>query len=212
MLATRCSSRRLLQNAARVAQIQQPKIPSSALMRSTSHGGCLQQQQQRRTLSTRKDAQMEAEERADAQMEMPSGLEAVQALPMEIKLSNYATAAVLVAFVSGVYYYSMQAIAGSGKPIKDQFTGKATDEDTLAALRMEANDALMAKEQKKSASELQAQELAQLDMGLSDKDDLGDDLIVAVAAPDAIAQVEEDKNRAAMKSKGGGSDGKRPLW
>ena len=65
-----------------------------------------------------------------------------------------------------------------------------------------AKEALLAKEE----SERSAEELAELDVTMSGVD--GDDVIVAVAADEDIAQKEEDLNMKAAKKGSGG----RPLW
>ena len=52
--------------------------------------------------------------------------------------------------------------------------------------------------EKKEAQQRSAEELAQLDMGVSDKD-LEKGITLAVAAPDAIATEEEERNKAALK-------------
>ena len=105
----------------------------------------------------------------------------------EIHMKNYALAVSLIGFCTAVWYYSIQAV---GKP-------EGGMEELLA-------DAASAKQNQllKSESERSAEELAQLDVTMSGVE--GDDLIVAVAADDEIAQREEDLNMDAAKKKNGG--------
>lgn len=151
-----------------------------------------------RKLSTDKgkfyDPQAEANARMNENMGKMSGIEAVQALPKEIHMANYATAVGLVGFVGYVFWYSMTAV------------GQSTGSDPLANLQSEAAEARAMKE-KKEAQQRSAEELAQLDMGVSDKD-LEKGITLAVAAPDAIATEEEERNKAVLK---GGDGQKRSL-
>eukprot|EP01083_Nonionella_stella_P082366 227337_1 len=124
-----------------------------------------------------------------------SGTEALNKLTPQQKMKNYVLALSLMGFVTGVWYYSILAV---GKP-------EGGMEDFM-------NDANVAKEEKllQSDSEKSAEELADLDVTMSQygngEDD--DDIVVAVAADDDIAQMEEDLNmNAGNKGKGG-----RPLW
>lgn len=122
-----------------------------------------------------------------------SGTEVINnEIPPETHMKNYALALGLVGFVSGVWYYSIQAVGNAGGGM-----------DALMA------DAESAKQEKliKSHGERSVEELAQLDVTMSEMED-SDDLVVAVAADDEIAQKEEDLNMAAGKK---GKTG-RPLW
>lgn len=120
-----------------------------------------------------------------------SGTEAINDIPPETHMKNYALALGLLGFVGSVWYYSIQAV---GKP-------EGGMEELMA-------DAESAKQEKlvKSHGERSAEELAQLDVTMSEMD--SDDLVVAVAADDEVAQREEDLNMAAGKK---GKTG-RPLW
>mmetsp|Transcript_11382 Transcript_11382/g.10890 ORF Transcript_11382/g.10890 Transcript_11382/m.10890 type:complete len:238 (-) Transcript_11382:272-985(-) len=134
------------------------------------------------------------------------GTEAIQSMTPEQRMRNYATAAGLVGFVTWVWWYSMQAVGRS------QSNG---DGDIEQKLRNEAEDAVNSAETK-SISQQEAEELAQLDVTLSgdlDGDDgsiMGEDIIVAVAAPDDIATAEENINLAAVNKKGTNTG--KPLW
>jgi hypothetical protein len=150
----------------------------------------------RRTLSTNNksppppkfsDPQTEANARVNENMGKMSGIEAVNALPARIHYANYATAAGLAAFVGYIFWYSMQAV------------GQVSSDDPLANLEYEASEARERKEQEASRT---AEDLAQLDMGVSEKDMEQQGITLAVAAPDAIATAEEDRNKAAMKDSG----------
>jgi len=126
------------------------------------------------------------------------GTVAIQYLSTEQKMKNFALAGVLMGFCTWVWWYSMNAVGRADKTTDD-------GSDPLETLRAEAQEAKNRK--KKSVSEEEAEELAQLDIGVNEKDLLGDDVTLAVAAPDDVAQQEEDRNKAALKK---GSS--RPLW
>ncbi len=119
------------------------------------------------------------------------GTEAINEVSSEIHMKNYAMAASLVGFCTAVWYYSIQAV---GKP-------EGGMEELFADAQSAKEDQLS-----KSQSEKSVEELAQLDVTMSGVD--GDDVIVAVAADDEIAQQEEDLNLRAAKKQNGG----RPLW
>jgi len=122
-----------------------------------------------------------------------SGSEALESITPEQKMRNYATALGLVSFCTGVWYYSIQAVGQTDGGVSD--------------LRAEAKEAMDALD-RKNMEEKNAEELAQLDISMgsygSEEDD---DMIVAVAAPDAIAEIEE----SALKGSGSNKSGK-PLW
>jgi hypothetical protein len=133
------------------------------------------------------DPQAEAMQRMNENMGKMSGIEAVNALPAKIHYANFATAAGLVGFVGYVFWYSMTAVG--------QVTN--SEDSTLASLQNEAQDARVAKE-KAAAQERTAEELAELDMGVNAKDMEQQGITLAVAAPDAIATQEEDRNKAVL--------------
>jgi hypothetical protein len=142
------------------------------------------------------DPQAEAMQRMNENIGKLSGIEAVNALPASIHRANYATAACLIGFVGYVFWYSMTAV------------GQVTSEvDALSSLQEEATDARALKA-KRDAQDRTAEELADLDMGLSEKDLEKEGIILAVAAPDEIATQEEDRNVAVLK---GGEGPKRSL-
>jgi len=124
------------------------------------------------------------------------GTEALNSVTMNKKIKNYVLAMTLVGFCTGVWYYSIQSV---GRP-----------EGGMEELLADAADAK--KDQlSKSESERSAEELAQLDVTMSQLDGEGvdgEDLFVAVAADDEVAQREEDLNMIAGKK---GKSG-RPLW
>mmetsp|Transcript_31189 Transcript_31189/g.36388 ORF Transcript_31189/g.36388 Transcript_31189/m.36388 type:complete len:223 (-) Transcript_31189:67-735(-) len=122
-----------------------------------------------------------------------SGTEALDSLSLEQKMKNYGLALSLIGFVTGVWYYSIQAV---GNPQGGM--------DELMADAAEARKTQSSKQD----SDKSIEDLAQLDLTMSQLD--GDDVIVAVAADDEIAQREEELNmNASGKNK---SNGGRPLW
>jgi hypothetical protein len=121
------------------------------------------------------------------------GTEALQSLTMEQKAKNFATAGGLMGFCVWVWWYSIQSVGKSG--------GKGLED--LQAEAQEARDAAA----QKSTSQQEAEDLVGLEMSVDTSDE---DLVIAVAAPDHIAQQEEDENRAARDKKRGKST--RPTW
>jgi len=128
-----------------------------------------------------------------------AGTDAIASITPEQKMRNFALATGLLGFCTWVWWYSIQSV------------GKA--EGSIEDLRAEAEDARVVAEQK-SVTEKEAEELAQLDVTMSQLGDEigedGDDVMVAVAAPDDIAQEEEELNISAKKK--GSATGGRPLW
>eukprot|EP00566_Odontella_aurita_P022166 CAMPEP_0113582568 /NCGR_PEP_ID=MMETSP0015_2-20120614/31989_1 /TAXON_ID=2838 /ORGANISM="Odontella" /LENGTH=236 /DNA_ID=CAMNT_0000487259 /DNA_START=18 /DNA_END=725 /DNA_ORIENTATION=- /assembly_acc=CAM_ASM_000160 len=129
----------------------------------------------------------------------PQGTEALASMTPEQKMRNYATAASLVGFVGFVWWYSMQSVGRSDGGFEE--------------LQAEADEARVEAE-KKSLSEIEAERLAEIDVTMSnleteDGEDVGEGVIVAIAAPDEIAREEEEMNLSA-KDKGGTKG--RPLW
>ena len=118
------------------------------------------------------------------------GTEALESITSEQRYKNYAGAVGLISFSIGVWYYSIQAVGQSAGGVD---------------LRAEAEEARDVRDMK-SAQEMNAQDLAQIDVTMAQYGDDADDMVVAVAAPDHIAQQEEDALTAGKK-KGG-----RPLW
>lgn len=118
----------------------------------------------------------------------PSGQESLESVPFQTKLQNYGLAVTLVGFVTGVWWYSMNAV------------GRA-DEVSFEQMAQEARTV-------RDVKRLQEDEIIS-DIGSIDQvNDGGDGIImVAVAAPDEIASEEEDANRPPVLAK---SD--RPLW
>lgn len=120
-----------------------------------------------------------------------SGTEALESITPEQKMRNYGTALGLVSFSIGVWYYSIQSV------------GKA--EGGMEELRAEAQEAKNARD-RKIEEEKNAQDIAQIDVTMAQYGDEADDLVVAVAAPDDIAQQEEDIINTGNKKNG------KPLW
>mmetsp|Transcript_34996 Transcript_34996/g.76550 ORF Transcript_34996/g.76550 Transcript_34996/m.76550 type:complete len:230 (+) Transcript_34996:119-808(+) len=133
------------------------------------------------------------------------GTEAIASLTPEQRMRNYATAAGLVAFITGVWWYSMQAVG----------RGELLDEAGLRAEAEEAKDAA----ERRSMEEKEAEDLAELEVTMANLAQSGGgdlieaeaDITVAVAAPDGVAREEEERNLAARTRNGGGTGG-RPLW
>mmetsp|Transcript_10288 Transcript_10288/g.15426 ORF Transcript_10288/g.15426 Transcript_10288/m.15426 type:complete len:204 (-) Transcript_10288:512-1123(-) len=140
---------------------------------------------------TKDPHQLAADRVRDASDSRISGTEALSALTPEQKIRNYATALGLISFSVGIWYYSIQAVGKS--------------DGGMDALQAEAQEAKDARE-RKSAQEMNAQDLAQIDVTMAQYGDDADDMVVAIAAPDAIAQQEEEA-LAGGKKKGG-----KPLW
>lgn len=115
-----------------------------------------------------------------------SGTEALESVPTAVKLRNVALATTLVGFVTGVWWYSMNAV---GRADEVSFELEAEEARERALLR--------------AAKEEEHENWANLEMGASDVDD---EVVVAVAAPDDIASEEEAMNRALMKKN------EKPLW
>lgn len=142
----------------------------------------------RRALSDKKayNAEEEAMKRMEENMGKLSGIEAVNALPARVHMANFATAAGLFGFVGFVFWYSMSTV------------GQVTsDDDSLTIFEQEAKAGLVAKE-KQAAQDRTVEELAGLDMGMSEKDFESDGITLAVAAPDDIATREEELNKAVL--------------
>eukprot|EP00521_Asterionellopsis_glacialis_P008730 CAMPEP_0195285852 /NCGR_PEP_ID=MMETSP0707-20130614/3533_1 /TAXON_ID=33640 /ORGANISM="Asterionellopsis glacialis, Strain CCMP134" /LENGTH=184 /DNA_ID=CAMNT_0040345405 /DNA_START=303 /DNA_END=857 /DNA_ORIENTATION=- len=146
------------------------------------------------------------------------GTVAISYLSTEQKMKNFALAGTLLGFCTWVWWYSMNAVGnadhtsmGGGGGGGEQDT--SSSKDPLETLRAEAQEARERKLLKKSVTEEEVEELAQLDMGMSDKHN-EDDVIVAVAAPDDVAQQEEDLNKAVVvkNSSSSSSSHRRPLW
>ena len=127
------------------------------------------------------------------------GTEAIASMTPEQKMKNYATATTLVGFVTFVWWYSMQSVG------RNTSTDSSDEDGIESRLREEAKDATNHANAKRISDE-EVQELTQLDVTLDASDD---DLIVAVAAPDDIATLEEDRNLGTTTSN---ATTHRPLW
>jgi hypothetical protein len=123
-----------------------------------------------------------------------SGTEALASMTPEQRMRNYVTALGLVSFSIGVWYYSIQSVGRADGGVDE--------------LRAEAQEAKTVRE-RKSAEEQNSKELAQIDVTMSQYGDEAEDLVVAVAAPDDIAQKEE---AALIGESGTNSSSRRPLW
>jgi len=111
------------------------------------------------------------------------GTESIRELTPQQRQANYMVAAVLVTFVSSVFYYSMNAV------------GKA--EGGMEALVEEASYA-----KKKSSAEEEVEELLKLE-------DV-EDTEIALAAPKEVAEREEARLKAKKGDNSSLND--RPLW
>ena len=118
-----------------------------------------------------------------------SGVEAVEALPSSVRRNNQIMAVGLAGFVGYVFYYSMASVGKTAGP---------DSEDPIAKLESEAQEA-RTKKQRQAITDQEAADLANLDMGVADKDMEGVEL--AVAAPDDIATLEESRNKKAAGGK-----------
>jgi hypothetical protein len=143
-----------------------------------------------RPLSSQKygDPQDEAMQGMDKNMAKLSGLEGVSALPSSVRIANYATATGLLGFIGYIFWYSMTSV-GQAK----------AGENDMSTLQQEASQA-RADKLRRQGQELSPEEVAALDLGVSDKD-LEAGAIVAIAAPDDIATEEENRNQGAISSK-----------
>jgi hypothetical protein len=117
-----------------------------------------------------------------------SGTEALESVPTSVKLRNAALATTLVGFVTGVWWYSMNAV-GRADEISFELEAEEARERALIQASKEQEHA----------------NLAILEMGVAGSSG-EEEMELAVAAPDEVASEEEDKNRALMKSN------KKPLW
>lgn len=121
------------------------------------------------------------------------GVDALQQITPQQKMQNYGLALLLMGFCGSVYSYSISSV------------GKA--EVSIEDLKEEAKFAEDKKAAEARAQEMQ-QDLAQVDVTLANTDtDDEDGMIVAVAAPEEIAEMEE---QAQLAGKGEGK--KKPLW
>lgn len=143
------------------------------------------------------DPQEEAQGRINENVGKLSGIEAVEALPASIRRNNQLMAAGLLGFVGYVFWYSMSSVGMT--------TGANSSNDPIAKLEQEAMEARR-KKQSSEITQQEAQELANLDMGVSEKDLSDGDVTLAVAAPDAIATEEEAQNKNALEKK------QRSVW
>lgn len=123
-----------------------------------------------------------------------SGTEALASMTPEQRMRNYVTAFGLVSFCIGVWYYSIQSVGRADGGI-----------DELRAQAQEAKDS----RERKTAEEQNAQNMAQIDVTMSQYGQDADDLVVAVAAPDEIAQQEEASLSGGKDQKKGSS---KALW
>lgn len=123
-----------------------------------------------------------------------AGTLALNSLSTEAKLRNYATALVLAGFCTAVWYYSIQSVGRADGGIEE--------------LMAEANEAKEGREEME-VSDGKIEELAGLDVTMSQMSGDMEGVEVAVAAEAEIAQMEEDLNTVANQRAG---NGKRPLW
>lgn len=136
------------------------------------------------------------------------GTEAIATLTPEQRMRNFGTAGFLVAFVGGVWWYSMQAV---GRAEADEVSLRAEAEEARGAAERE----MMQQKEAEELAELEVTmaNLAEAEAGGELIDVKDADITVAVAAPDDIAREEEERNIAARKrAAGGGDGGDRPLW
>jgi hypothetical protein len=130
----------------------------------------------------------------DAPDNRVSGTEALASMTPEQRMRNYVTAFGLVSFCIGVWYYSIQSVGRADGGI-----------DELRAQAQEAKDS----RERNTAKEQNAQNMAQIDITMSQYGQDADDLVVAVAAPDEIAQQEEASLSGSKDKKKGSS---KALW
>lgn len=135
------------------------------------------------------------------------GTEAIASLTPEQRMRNFGTAGFLVAFVGGVWWYSMQAV---GRAEADEVSLRAEAEEARGAAERE----MMQQKEAEELAELEVTmaNLAEAEAGGELIDVKDADITVAVAAPDDIAREEEERNIAARKRAAGGGNGSRPLW
>jgi hypothetical protein len=112
-----------------------------------------------------------AQERIEANVGNLSGIEAVQAMPLQIRAANVATAAALVGFAVSVWYYSIAKVGGS-----------VETKEPLSQLMHEANAASVKKEKQAARDQ---ENLAHLEL------EVEEGVEVALAAPAEIADREE---------------------
>jgi hypothetical protein len=120
----------------------------------------------------------------------PSGQESLESVPFQTKLQNYGLAVTLVGFVTGVWWYSMNAV---GRADEVSFEQMAQEARTVRDVKRLQEDEIIS-------------DIGSIDQQVNDG---GDDIItVAVAAPDDIASEEEDANRPPPVL----AKSDRPLW
>ncbi|KAI2499263.1 hypothetical protein MHU86_15183 [Fragilaria crotonensis] len=143
----------------------------------------------RRALSDKKvyNAEEEAMKRMEENMGKLSGIEAVNALPARVHMANLITATGLFGFVGFVFWYSMSTV------------GQVTSEDDALTIFEQEASAGRAAKAKQAAQDRTVEELAGLDIGMSEKDIESQGITLAVAAPDDIATREEDLNKSVLK-------------
>lgn len=135
-----------------------------------------------------------------------SGVDAISTLTTEQIFRNYATAGVLITFVVGVWYYSIQAVGRA-----DSTTQKEGDVG-ISELIAEAEEARTAASRRQAAKDRETQAIQEMDHQVSDEERAlmadTEKLVVAVAAPDDVARKEEERNLQAR----GITGTERPLW
>lgn len=141
------------------------------------------------------DPQLMAQEYVQFSASRKQGTESILELTQTQKLSNYGLAVSLMGFVTWVWYYSMTSVGKSGGGI-EQLMEEADEARENAATT--------------SLAEQEVGDMVRTEMGLGsvDKDEYGESLQRAVAAPEDIARAEETRNLQA----GANETKTRPLW
>ncbi len=136
------AARRSFHSSSKICTKDVPKAPPKA---PPSFNNATRQQQQHQSQDPHQLASDMVKNASDSRI---SGTEALSALTPQQKMRNYSTALGLVAFCTGVWYYSISAVGQADGGI-----------DELRSEAQEARDNLG----KKSVEEMNAEELASLD-------------------------------------------------
>ncbi|KAL9181104.1 hypothetical protein ACHAXT_009909 [Thalassiosira profunda] len=147
------------------------------------------------------------------------GTESVATLTNEQKMSNFAMAGGLLAFVSYIFYYSLSSVGGDKNAKALLFGEDAPKEGETTAtpgfeeFLKEANEGRSLEEQRvraESQARGEARELAELESSTAAR--LKAEGVDAAIVGAASAEEEREMARAAGFVEGGGEKKRRPLW
>ena len=120
---------------------------------------------------------------------------------------NIMLAGALVAFCGSVFTYSLRAVG------RNDGTVENGADDPLAQLKAEAQEARDSQNDQKKGGRMSPEEIAALESGIRGNYREGEQIEIAVAAPDDIAQLEEEANmKVFQSSQQKESKKKKPWW